>query len=173
MKGFVIAITGPAGSGKTTVAAKLANQLEQCVNIEVDQVKHMVVNGFVYDQSPEGIRQWELLGENLGVLTRNFHESGYRVIINGYLNEPAWKNIFKHIQLTDKFLLIPDLATLKKRDKQRPEEWILGEETVGIHHDYFSNTEFYGDFIRLDTTQQTAEQTVEVIKHSLGFTATG
>ena len=42
MSNFVLAITGPAGSGKSTVATRLAKQIEKCVNIDADYVKHMV-----------------------------------------------------------------------------------------------------------------------------------
>jgi adenylylsulfate kinase-like enzyme len=84
MKPFILAITGPTGSGKSTVASRLATDIPQCVNIEVDQVKHFIVNGFIYE-SPEGLAQWELLGVNIGQLAKNFHEAGYNVVINGYL----------------------------------------------------------------------------------------
>ena len=52
---FIIAITGPTGSGKSTVAKQIAGNMQHCVNIDVDVVKHFIHNGFVYDDSPEGI----------------------------------------------------------------------------------------------------------------------
>lgn len=160
---FVIAITGPAGSGKSTVGGNLAKQIEQCVNIDVDLVKHMIVSGFVYDKSPAGIKQWELLGRNLGFLANGFHQYGYNVILNGYINEPAWNNIVKHILLTHKVLLLPSLGTVKARDKARQEDDIVGEETVTTHYDYFSNAPFYDDFIKVDSTSDTVVQTVDKV----------
>ncbi len=108
---FVIAITGPAGSGKTTVADKLAKQLDRCVNIDADHIKHMIVSGFFFELNPDGTKkwgfnQWELVGDSIGLLAHNFQESGYSIIINGYLDEPAWEHIAKHVHFTHKFLLL-------------------------------------------------------------------
>ena len=47
---FVLALTGPAGSGKSTIAEKLAKQIDRCVNIDADHIKHMIVSGFFKDE---------------------------------------------------------------------------------------------------------------------------
>jgi len=163
-KQFVLAITGPAGSGKSTVASLLAMQIDKCVNIDADYVKHMVSNPFIYDDSPEGIKQWELLGDNIGILVNNFIESGYNVIINGYINEPAWHKIIEHIELTHKVLLLPKIEEVIKRDSLRQEDDVMGEKAARKHHDYFSSSHFFDDFIKLDTSAQTDQETVGLIR---------
>jgi hypothetical protein len=169
-KPFVLAITGPAGSGKSTLAAKLAPQIEHCVNIEVDHVKHFIVNGFIYNRtSPEGIKQWELLGTNLGTLTRNFVDAGYNVIINGYLNQQGFEKLQEHITFTHKVLLAPQITVAVKRDSTRPEDKLLGFDTIKEHHDYFSDTHFYDDFTRVDSSDHDVEETVAEIKSILGL----
>ncbi len=168
MSKLVIAITGPAGSGKSTVAKKLAKKLKKCVNIEADHVKHFIVSGFHSKTLPDGTKklvfsEWELVGDSIGLLARNFQERGYNVIINGYIDEPAWGNIMKHIELTHKFLLLPHIDETKNRDKQRDEH--MGEEAVQEHHDYFSTADYYKDFIKLDSTNHTIEETLnEILK---------
>jgi len=69
---LVLAITGPAGSGKSTVAKIIANDINLCVNIDADYVKHFIVNGFIYDNSEKGVKQWELLGKNIGQLAEKY-----------------------------------------------------------------------------------------------------
>ena len=77
MSKFILAITGPSGAGKSTVGEKLAKQLDKCVNIDADHIKHMVVSGFYYDRAnPEdekewGFNEWALVGESIGLLAQN------------------------------------------------------------------------------------------------------
>lgn len=161
---FILAITGPAGAGKSTVVAKLAEQIEQCVNIDADHVKHFIVNSFVYGNTPAGVPQWQLLGTNVGMLAHNFQAAGYNVIINGYLNEPAWHEIQKHVQLTHKLLLLPHVDKVIARDAGRQKEVMIGAATIRDHHDYFSSSRFYHDFARIDSTEHTVDESVRIIK---------
>jgi adenylylsulfate kinase-like enzyme len=167
MKPFILAITGPTGSGKTTTASELAEQIDRCVNIDADTVKHMIVTGFIYGDSGAGIPQWELLGTNIGMLAKNFQEAGFNVIINGYINERAWKNIQEHVALTHKVLLLPHVDTNIQRDAGRHADIKMGGETVKVHNDYFSNTSIYDDFTQLDSTEHSIEETVHIIKEML------
>ncbi len=165
---FIAAITGPAGSGKTSVSAKLTKQLPKCVNIEADHVKHFVPSGFSYDKDTDGterwnFNEWELVGECIGMLANKFQEKGFGVIINGYIDELGWPAIEKQIKITHKFLLLPHVDEAKLRDLQRPRDKAMGEKAIQEHHDYFSSNEFYDDFIKIDSTKQTIDETVNSI----------
>ncbi len=170
---FVLAITGPSGSGKSTVAEGLAKQLKQCVNIDADHIKHMIVSGFSYELKPDGTKkwgfnQWELVGDSLGLLTRNFLDNSYNVIINGYLDEQAWLELQKHVILTHKVVLLPHIDMAVKRDSERSGDLAMGKSMVEEHHDYFSNNRFYRDFVKIDSTNHNTEETVHMIIDMLG-----
>jgi len=172
---IVLTITGPSGSGKSTVAEKLAKQLDHCVNIDADHIKHMIVSGFYYDMKPNGTKkwgfnQWELVGDSIGLLARNFINAGYDVIINGYIDDPAWINLQKHVTLTHKVLLLPHLDAVIKRDAGRNEDVRMGDEAVKEHHVHFSSDSFFDDFIKLDTTDHTTEETISKILEIIGKT---
>ncbi len=168
----VIAITGPAGVGKSTVAGKLAKQFRKCANIDADHIKHMLVSAFSYDLNADGTKRWSfndwvLVGESIGMLANKFQQARYDVIINGYIDEAAWDKIQKQINITHKFLLLPSLDTTKYRDKQRPDDQPMGSQMVAEHYNYFSTANFYHDFVKLDTTTQEVEETVGIIEKIL------
>jgi hypothetical protein len=124
----------------------------------------MIVNGFIYDRSVDGDKQWALLGKNIGELASNFHKADYNVIINGYINEPAWGNIQKIVDITNRVLLFPKLLALEERDVMRDEEFRMGKEAISEHVDYFSNSKFYDEFTKLETDKMTVDETVAKLK---------
>lgn len=173
MKHFVLAITGPAGSGKSTVADKLAKQLPHCANIDADHVKDMVVDGFYVDEKdPQnplgwGFNQWGLVGDSIGLLAANFIKHGYDVVINGYIGKAAWANIEKHVTVDQKILLLPSVAKVVERDAARPREQSMGEPTVTLHHQKFSTDTFYAGYTKLDTSVHSVDQTLRAIRSLL------
>lgn len=173
MNNFVLAITGPTGAGKSTVGEALAKKLEKCVNIDADHLKHMIVSGFYVDeQNPDdpqgwGFSEWELVGENIGLLAQNFLKHGYSVVINGYIDEPAWIMLQKYIDLNLKVLLLPNINEIIRRDESRADDIRMGKDTVEIHYSHFSHDKFFDDFLKLDTTDSSVEDTVSLIEDKL------
>jgi hypothetical protein len=166
---FVLAITGPSGAGKSAIGEKLAKQLDRCVNIDADHIKHMIVSGFYYDLQPDGtkkwgFREWELVGESIGLLAHNFLDHDYNVIVNGYIDEPAWLAIEQHVTINHKVLLLPRIDTAIHRDTLRQDDYVMGAEAVKQHHAYFSGTDYFKAFTRLDTTNHTVDESIAAIK---------
>lgn len=168
MSKFVIAITGPTASGKSTVAKHLSKGINRCVNIDVDYVKHFVASPFIYDSSDEGVEQWRLLGSNVGSSAEKYQKAGYNVIINGYLSVDAWKSLLSHVKLSHRVLLTLDVAKNEKRDVGRSEESIMGKGWVKKHHKFFSEEPFFRDFVLIDSTNHKVEDTVTEIARLLG-----
>lgn len=169
---MIIAITGPAGSGKTTVSKALAKKLPESVNIEVDHVKHFVMNGFRVEHWPSGkekwvFEQWPLVGDSIGLLAKNFLDKGQDVIINGYMDETAWNAVSERVQLTHKFLLLPHLDTIFERDAMRTGYDIMGKEAIQEHHDDFSNNPYYTSFTKIDSSEHSVDETVELLLDKL------
>jgi cytidylate kinase len=169
MKPFILAITGPAGSGKSTTASILAKEIGRCVNIDADLVKHMIVNGFVYAEEPEGLVQWQLMGTNIGMLAKNFQDAGYNVIINGYINEPGWKTLQDIVTIDHKVLLMPHIEAAIERDAGRQEDYRMGVETIERHRDHFSTSRVYDDFVKIDSTGHSIDETIAAVKDTLSY----
>jgi broad-specificity NMP kinase len=160
----IIAITGPTGSGKSTVAKLLCKKFDKCVRLDIDRVKHFVESGFVYDDTPEGKKQWALCVKNVIDLSKNFVNEGYNVIIEGYIDResPGWPEVSVELPVDKAFLLLPNLAEIKKRNKSRDPKIFMEDIDVERHYEYFSQ-EKEDNFIVLDTSNQTPEETVKII----------
>jgi ABC-type cobalamin/Fe3+-siderophores transport system ATPase subunit len=169
MNQFVLAITGPAGAGKSTVATILSKRYKKCAKIIVDDIKHMTKGEFTFELDADGTKQWtyhawKLVGDNIGLLAENFLRQGYSVLIEGYIDVEGWQAVENRIKLTHKVVLVPDLETTIARDKLRPEEFVMGEKSLEESIRYFSDNEYFKDFARVDSTGHSAEQTADEIQ---------
>ena len=162
---FIISITGPTSAGKTTVSQALAEKTERCVNIDVDHFKHLIVTGFIYDKTDDGLRQWRLLGENVGQTAKNFAEQDYNIIINGYLDPLAWDGIEGYVLVDKNIVLLPELEANKTRNDGRSSDVKMEHADVERHQQDFRNNPFYSDFYILDTTDHSLVQTVHEIQN--------
>jgi hypothetical protein len=96
-------------------------------------------------------------------LAANFLKEKYDVIINGYMEKPAWTNLEKQVRIANKILLLPQLEVVIARNAGRYPTDIMGEEMVKRHHHIFSNDIFYSSFLKLDTSENTAGDTTKSI----------
>lgn len=168
----IIALTGPSGVGKNTIAEAITKQLENFVHIDADYVKHMNPNAFTKIIDADGGENWEysawgLLGENIALLTKNFMEHGYDVIINGWVEVETWVEIEKLIKINHRILLLPEIDVNIARDAGRPEQMRMGEKAIHRGHDYFTSNKYFESFTKIDTSNDAVEETtariVEII----------
>lgn len=158
---MLIAITGPAGSGKTTTANLLVKKLENGVSIDMDTVKHFICTGFHYDQTDAGKKQWELLGQNISDLLTNFLKQGYNVVINGYVDKATWSEITKKHTIDHKWLLLPTEEVNVARDSQRPGNIPMGKEDVLIHRTHFQNSDEFDEWDKFDCSDMKVSESIE------------
>ncbi len=159
---MILAITGPTGSGKSTVGDAIAKKLPRCVNIDADHIKHMIVSGFYKDSADAGgwsFSEWALVGECIGLLANNFQIKGFDVVINGFMDEPAWQEMEKKVKIDNKILLLPSLDANIIRDAGRDKNIQMGKESIVQHNEHFSLSKTYAEFTVFDTTHETVKET--------------
>ena len=159
----VIVITGPIGAGKSTIARRLANKLEKCVDIDVEKINYSIVDGFKHETSIAGSDQitftkWKTSGEAIGVLSAYFLEVNYKVIIHGHVNEELLNSLSKYVNVTNKILILPTIEVAIARDKGRGKYYSIGKDSVQEHYKYFNNK--FDTFIKVDSSNDDINNTV-------------
>jgi ADP-ribose pyrophosphatase YjhB (NUDIX family)/predicted kinase len=167
----VTIVTGPAASGKTTVASRLCRRLERAAHIEVDLLRDMVIAGYASPIPADAgdpvaaAEQTRLAADNAVALARNFSLAGYEVAIDAVLETPAAVNEIldglKGIASVSLITLMPDEVTLQSRDAIRDPDLRQGERCLELRTIYETNGEQRG--LRLDSSHMSVSDTVSWI----------
>jgi tRNA uridine 5-carbamoylmethylation protein Kti12 len=82
-------LTGPPGSGKTTVARVLARRFDRSVHLEADRFFHAIASGYVEPWKPESHEQNGVVNRIVGDAAASFATAGYFTIVDGIFL-PGW-----------------------------------------------------------------------------------
>lgn len=169
-KPFVCLITGPAGSGKSSVSKALANKFERSAVIEVDKLKEMIKGGYVkpWPYTDEVDLQLSLSAKNACDMANNFLEKGFNVFIDDVVGRKLleqYSNFFKDGNFKA-FLLLPSQEALLVRFDNRGNNAELRERTTELHK-RFSEKRDQLNWQTLDSSDQALEETVDEIYKSI------
>jgi tRNA uridine 5-carbamoylmethylation protein Kti12 len=87
--GRIVIVTGPPGSGKTTVSALLAAGFDRAVHLESDELFHAIRSGYVKPWKPESHEQNDTVMRVVRDAAITFGEAGYLTVVDGILL-PGW-----------------------------------------------------------------------------------
>ena len=124
MAGKIVLIGGPAGAGKSRLAAAWCATRERAVHIELDDVRNRIVAGFADPQSGEPAvgEQYALCVEACVREAATFASAGYDVAIDDVLEPEAfeahWRPALSGIPYT-LLILMPALDEVLERARQR------------------------------------------------------
>ena len=168
---FICLITGPAGSGKSSVSSALAKKFERSAVIEVDKLKAMVVGGHVrpWPYTEEVDLQLSLAAQNAYDIALNFLDKGFNVFIDDVVGRKLLEQYSEYFK--DKnfkaFLLLPSIESLLKRFDDRGDNKELRERTMDLHKSFSDKKDILSWQI-IDSSTQTLEDTVaEIYKEIL------
>jgi dephospho-CoA kinase len=99
----IIVLTGPAASGKNTIANLYARKQRKGADIDADLVRWMYRQPHIAPwEGDEGLRQLELRSKHVALLSKAFHEEGCNVIISDVITDSSaqiYKNLLSDIGL--------------------------------------------------------------------------
>ena len=152
----VLILTGPPASGKNSVAPFVARQRPRCAVIDVDQLRHMLVQPHAAPwEGAEGERQARLGVENACLLAARFAEDGCDVILLDFLWEytiDIYRTRLAHLR-PQIVLLMPSLEETLRRNHVRG--WLPAHEVAML---YAKLETFHHYDIKIDNTEMSVEQ---------------
>ena len=167
---YICLITGPAGSGKSSVSKALANKFERSAVIEVDIIREIIKSGRVrpYPYNDEVDLQLSLSAKNACDMANNLIEKGFSVFIDDIVGRKLleqYSSFFKNKNFRA-FLLMPSLEALLRRFDDRGDNKELRERTIELHKS-FSEKQDKLNCLIINSSDQTLEETVDEIYKSI------
>ncbi len=162
---------GPAGAGKSTLAREWCNTRQRAVQIQLDEVRSMIVSGLADPQSgsPAVSEQYETAAKACCSLARTFLADGYDVTIDDAESptgfESHWKPYLEDFAWTV-VVIRPDLQTTLDRNNRREKE--VRREIIEEQHRVAGS---WPEIVQVDTTDLTIEESLGKVAELLDSTA--
>ena len=153
-------LTGPAASGKNTIAKILAQKRKKCAVIDVDTVRHMYVHPHKAPWDGEEGKVQQLLGvENTCLLAKNYSQQNVDVVILDVLTDETANLYKKNLSEVKIILLMPAFAEAQKRFRKKSPT--ITDEEFKMIYEWEENLTVFDE--KIDNTTLSAEETADKI----------
>jgi chloramphenicol 3-O-phosphotransferase len=166
-RGNILIITGPAASGKTSVARRIAEQsLDPSVHLHADDFFHALKVGRLRGWEEGSTPQHEVVFEAIGSAAVAFADGGYFVVLDSLIRPRYFEilaGIFRSNRVELHYVVLrPSLSETQSRSHKRDESVRHRDEILEELHGAFRNMGELESHV-IDNTTIDVEQTVEEI----------
>jgi gluconate kinase len=171
----IVFVTGPAASGKSTIAHLLAKQFPKSLHLQVDHLRDMMMNGNELPQgqawNDETTRQFQWARSTATYMAQLYAREGVDVIIDDVCVPAEFADHYQQLfqdSAVHRVLLLPTQEALIERMQKRAgpfDEFLI--EFVPWFYSYLDPMPKEG-WIVLDTSEWTIEHAVQEVLRQIG-----
>lgn len=164
-----IFFNGPPGAGKTALAEYFAKQSKAGADIDIDRIRHLQKGGICRTSNEQAFfDQKRLAYINTRCLINNFREHEVETFVADTILDPkiviAYQDELGNLENSYHFLLLPNIEVAKERNKKREQYKIMEDDVIGKYFRFASETTLPLNWIVIDNSNQTIEETAEIIR---------
>jgi predicted kinase len=167
----IVVLSGPPGSGKSTVARALAGRWPRAVHLHTDDFYRWIVSGYVAPWRPEAREQNVVAAEAMALAAERFADGGYAVVVDGVVG-PWFLDPWRARRAPVSFVVLrPSLEATEQRARARGDHPLQDLSVVAQMHRAFQGLGPLEPHA-IDSTDMTVEATTrEVVRRLADGTA--